>query len=148
VFCEKVVIDARLVVKALQETGRDQLDEVVIALDRFAQQHKVIAAARSGLTFATIPPIAPGRFFAAVQAAALGDVHFATDDGLDVALARLIEKISRRKEIAVVSDGHGRHFLAGRLIEQFGSFASSIEQAEIRMHMEMNKLRLAHGPQF
>jgi hypothetical protein len=48
----------------------------------------------------------------------------------------------------MVSDGHGRHFLAGRFIQELGGFASSIEQAVIRMNVKVNKLRLTHGTRF
>jgi hypothetical protein len=48
----------------------------------------------------------------------------------------------------VVCDGHGWHFLPRSLIEQLGRFACSVEQAEIRVNVKMNKLRLTHGSRF
>ena len=108
----------------------------------------MVRAAHPGFGVAAILAVAPIGFFAAVMAAAFGDVHFAADDGLDVALASFVEKISRGKEIAMVRDSHGRHFLAGRFIQELGGFASSIEQAVIRMNVKVNKLRLTHGTRF
>jgi hypothetical protein len=48
----------------------------------------------------------------------------------------------------VVGHGHRWHLQARCLVEQFRGFACSVEQAEIRMHVEMDKLRLTHGTQF
>jgi hypothetical protein len=42
------------------------------------------------------------RGFAAIVAAALRDIHFAADDGLDVALAGFVEEICGGEKIAVV----------------------------------------------
>jgi hypothetical protein len=120
----------------------------VVAFARFAKQHEVIAAAHSRLAFAALLPASPGSLFSAVEAAAFGNVDFAADDGFDVALARLMEEICSREQVPMVGHGHRWHFLARCLVEQFRGFACSVEQAEIRMHVEMDELRLAHGPQF
>ena len=147
-FCEEVVIDARLVVEAFEETSRHQLDEIVIAFEIFAKQDQMVAAARAGLDFALIA-IRKGAhrsgFFAAVVAAALGDVHFAADDGLYIALAGFIKEIGGSEQVAVVGDGHCRHLLARSFIEQLAGFAGTIEKTEVRVDMQVNKLRLAHG---
>ena len=108
----------------------------------------MVRAAHPGFGVAAILAVAPIGFFAAVMAAALGDVHFAADDGLNVALAGFIEEIGGGEEIAMVRDSHSRHFLAGRFIQELGGFASSIEQAVIRMNVKVNKLRLTHGTRF
>ena len=84
-------------------------------------------------------------FAATVVPAALGHINFATDDGLYVALAGLIEKIRRGKQVAMVGDGHRGHFLPRRLIKKLGGFASAVEQAEVRVDVKMNELRLTHG---
>jgi hypothetical protein len=57
------------------------------------------------------------RFYTAVVAAAFGHINFASDDGLDVALAGFVEEIGGGEKIAVVRYGHGWHFLPRRLIE-------------------------------
>jgi hypothetical protein len=82
------------------------------------------------------------------MAAAPGNINFAADDGLDIALAGFIKEIGGGKEIAVVGDGHGWHFLPGGLIEKLGGLACPVEQTEIRMNVKMDKLGLAHGVQF
>src|SRR5260370_12069375 len=108
----------------------------------------MIRAAHSGVGVTAILAVAPIGFFADVMAAALGQVDFAADDGLYVALAGFVEEIRGSKEIAVVGDGHRRHLLAGRFIEKLGGLAGSIEQTVIGVNVEMNKLRLTHGTRF
>src|SRR5437588_10279624 len=90
VLGKQIVINARAIVEALEETGGDQFDQIVITLERLAEEHEMIRATHSGFGVAAILAVAPICFFAAVMTAALGDVEFASDDGLDVALARLL----------------------------------------------------------
>ena len=120
----------------------------MIALKRFAKQHEVIAAAHSWLGVAALLAVASVGFLAAFMAAAFGYVNFAANDGLDVALAGLVEKIGSGEKIAVVGDGHGGHFLARCFIQKLGGFASPVEQTVIRMNVEMHELRLPHGTPF
>jgi hypothetical protein len=148
VFREQVIVNARLVVKAFEETGGDELNQIVIALEGFAEKDQVVAAAATRFGFIAIIAVGTVRLFAAVVAAALGDIHFAADDGLNVALAGLIEEIGGGEEIAVVGNGHGRHLLPGSFIEKLARFASSVEQTEIRMNVKVNELGLAHGTPF
>src|SRR5260370_9742152 len=108
----------------------------------------MIRAAHTGFGVAASVGVAAICFFAAVMTAALGHVDFAADDGLDVALAGLIEEICGGKEIAVVRDSHGGHFLARRFIQELGGFAGPIEQAVIGVNVKMNELRSAHGTRF
>ena len=120
-FREQVVVDARLVVETFEIAGRDQLDEIAIAFESFAQQNQVIAAATSGLGVVMVP-IAVGTsirrgFFAAIVAAAFGHVHFAANDGLHIALAGFVEEIGGGEEVAVVGNRHRRHFLARSFVE-------------------------------
>ena len=59
---QQVVIDARLVVEAFEESRGDQLDEVAIAFGIFAQQNQMIGAAlASGLAPDCLPAAAPMR---------------------------------------------------------------------------------------
>src|SRR5713226_7985915 len=98
----------------------------------------MIRAAHPRLGVAAILAVAAVCFIAAVMAAALGEVDFAANDGLDVALAGFIKEIRGSKEIAVVGDSHGGHLLAGRFIQKLGGFASPVEQTVIRMNVKMN----------
>src|SRR5258708_13738044 len=103
----------------------------------------MIRAAHSGFGVAAILAVAPVRFFPAVMAAALSNVDFAADDGLDVALAGFIEEIGGGEEIAMVGDGHGGHLLAGRFIQKLGGFAGPLEQAVIGVDVKKNEMRVA-----
>ena len=48
---EQVLVDARLVVEAVQVPGRDQLDEIAIAFLVFAEQDQVVVAVRCRRVF-------------------------------------------------------------------------------------------------
>jgi hypothetical protein len=48
----------------------------------------------------------------------------------------------------VVGDGDGWHFLPRRLVEQFRRFACSVEKAVISVNVQVDELRLTHGPRF
>jgi hypothetical protein len=80
--------------------------------------------------------------------AAFGQVDFAANDRLNVALFCFIGEILGREKIAVVRDRYGRHLLARCFVQELGSFASPVKQAEIRVNVKMYELRLAHGTQF
>jgi len=108
----------------------------------------MVAPAQARLRFAAVLSARSVCFFAAVVAAALRHIDFAPDDWLDVALAGFVEKIGRGKEVPVVRNGHGGHFLPRSFIEQLGRFACPVEQTEICMNVKMNKLRLTHGSRF
>src|SRR5215472_11973778 len=138
-------IKPRLVVKAFKEAGRHQLDQVVVALQRFAKQNQMIRAAHARLELAAVLPVA-GGLLCPVKPAALGHVNFAADNRLDVALARFVEKICGCEEIPVIRDGHRRHFLPRSLIEKFGSLARPVKQTEIGVDVKMYELRLPHEP--
>src|SRR5689334_22729717 len=104
----------------------------------------MIGAAHSWFPFRLVLTAIAVRFLAAVVTAALGDVDFASDDGLYVALAGLVEEIGSGEKVAVVGDGHRRHLLAGGFVQQLGGLASPVEQAVIRVHVQMYELRLPH----
>jgi hypothetical protein len=108
----------------------------------------MVGAAHPGLGVAAVASIPAVSLVATIVAAALGDVNLTTDDGLDVALARLVKEIGGRKEVSVVGDGDSGHLLAGSFIQKLAGFTSSIEQTEIRMNVKVNELRLAHGTPF
>ena len=108
----------------------------------------MVATASAGFVFTVLDTVCranQGGFFAALVAAALGEIDFTTDDGLNVPLAGFVEEICGGKEVAVVGDSHGRHFLAGGFVEEFGGFAGAVEKAEIRVDVKMNKLGITHG---
>jgi hypothetical protein len=147
VLGQQVIVDSGFVVEAFEKTRRNQLDQIVITLQRFAQQHEVIAAASAGrLRLAAILAVAAAIYFlAALVPAAPRNVDFAPDDRFYVALACFVVEVRGGKQIAVVGDGHRRHFLPRRLVKKLRGFASTVEQAVIGMNVKMNELRLTHG---
>ena len=80
------------------------------------------------------------------MSAAFGDIHFAADNWLYVTLAGFIEKICGGKQISVVGNRHGWHFLAGCFVQQLAGLASSIKQAEISVNVQVNEFWLPHEP--
>src|SRR5215467_1254989 len=104
----------------------------------------MIGAAHARLRFTLILAAIAVGLFTAIVPAALRDIDFAADDGFHVTLAGFVEEISSGKEIAVVGDGHGGHLLAGGFVQQLRGFASPVEQAVIRVYVQMYELRLPH----
>ena len=105
----------------------------------------MVAPAHAWFCLAAISSARRAGFLSAVVAAAFGHIDFASDNGLDVALARFIKEICRGEKVSVVRNGYGGHLLPRRFVEQFGRFARPVEKTEIRMNVKMNKLRLTHG---
>ena len=79
------------------------------------------------------------------MAAALGDINFAADDGLYIALAGFVKEIGGGEEVAVIGDGYRRHFLARSFVEKLGGFTRSIEETVIGVYVKVNELRITHG---
>ena len=116
----------------------------MVALLCLAQQNQVVGAAHSRFHVGLIRRAVAVGFFAAVVAAAFGDVNFTTDDGFDVALAGFVEKIRSCEKIAMIGDGHRGHFLSRRFVEKFTRFAGPVKQAVIGVYVQMYELRLPH----
>ena len=87
-------VDAGAVVEALQVGQRDELHEVPVALVVAGQQDQVVWAAFRG---------------APVEAALVGHVGLAADDGLDAPVLALGVEIDGAVEGAVVGDRQGAH---------------------------------------
>ena len=111
---EQLLVDPRLVVEPLGVAGRDELDQVVIALVGLRQQHQMVRglAGRAALR----PPVARR------------DVDLAAEDRVDAALARLIVEDDRREHVAMFGNRHRRHLELDRLVEQFFDPAGPVEQ--------------------
>ena len=90
VLRQQVLVNPRLVVEAFGIAGRDQLDEVVVALERLRQEHQVIL--RLPGIAALGPPVARR------------DVDFAPQNRLHAARPRVVVEDHGREQIAVL--GH------------------------------------------
>ncbi len=59
-------------------------------------------------------------------------------------LGRVVERF-RRKKISVIGDGHGRHFPARCFVDDLFEVAGSIQQAVIRVQMQVNESGSFHA---
>jgi len=156
-LCEQIVIDARLVVEALQEALGNQINQVAVAFRIFTEQHEVIrpalrdVAILSAITAsrraAGAPRCAIGiavGFLAAIVAAGARDVDFAADDRLHASRGGFVMEVLGGKQITVIRDGHGGHALVGCLIYQFRDVASAVEQTVVGVDVKVDKTGYRH----
>ena len=114
VLREDFLVDARLVVHALEVRGGDELDEILV----------------TGLVFGEEEEMGGGFLRAvglAIEAAARREVNFAADDRLDVGLLALLVELDRAEEIAVVAQGERGHLQLGGARRQLGNTARPVE---------------------
>ncbi len=94
---QQIVVHARLVIKAFEKSGGDQLNEIPITFVVLAKQHQMIRAL---------------RFRAAVLVIVRRHVHFAADDRLHSVRGGLVIEIRGGEKIAVVGHRHRGHAAA------------------------------------
>ncbi len=123
---EQVLVDPRLVVEALGVAGRDQLDQVVVPLLRFRQQHEMVGGLSRGTALR--------------PAIARGDIHLAPEDRVDAALACRVVEDNRREHVAVLGNRHRRHVQLHCPVEQFLDPARAVEQRVLRMKVKMDEV--------
>ena len=114
---EGFLVDARLVVIALEMRVGDELDKVAIAQFVFCEEDEVVVD--------IAPPAGRGFLF---EPAAGGDVDFAADNRLDALLHGGLEKIDGSEQHAVVGDGEGGEFEVVGAVHQLVDAAGRIEQ--------------------
>ncbi len=123
VLAEEVKVDARLVVEALQEGGRGELHQVLVAGLVFRQENLVIAS-RVGL----------------VLNAARRQVKLAPNDWLDVGLLGRGVELRNAVEIAVVGNGDGRNVAALGALDEVVDAGGAVEQGVLRVAVEVGKV--------
>ena len=126
---QQILVDARLVVEAIQIPRRHQLNQVPVAFFVLAQQQQVIVV----VTLAT--RLLPLR----------RHVHLAADDGMDAVIVGLVVKLHRAKQIAVVGHGQRRHLLLGHQLYHLADFARPVQQGIVGVAMQMNEWRCGHA---
>ena len=122
---ENLLVNAGLVVKALQMRGGDQLDEIFIAGGGFRKKDEVVV----------IFSLGAGAFIKPV----FRDVHFASDDGLDAGFLRFLVKLNRAVQHAVVGERNGVHpklFGAG---DQIINFRKAVQEGIVAMSVEVDE---------
>ena len=127
VLPQQVQVDARLNVKALQKRLGDHVGQIAVALFVPAQEHQV---GEGGVKLVDLlkAGAAPG-----------GHIDLAADDGLDALRLAGPVKVDDAVHNTVVRDGTGG--LAHRLHHprQLLDHAEAVQQAELRMHMQMGE---------
>ena len=125
VLLQKLRVDARLAVEALDPRFRNQRHQILIAGVVFAEQHQMIR-----LRIQLVDP---------VEARAARHIDLAPDDRLDPVLFRRAVKIDHAVHDAVVGDGDGLLPLPAHGFHQAADPAGSVQQAVFRMKMQMNE---------
>ena len=131
---EDFLVDARLVVIALQMRRRGELDQILVSLFILREQHEMIvniATASAGVRLL-------------FQPAARRDIDLAADDGLDAFLPRRLVEIHRAVKHAVIGDGDAGELQVVGLLHQLVEAAGRVEQAVLSVEMEMDKVRVRH----
>ena len=125
-LAQQLLVDARVVIEALQVAHRVQVGQVLPADVVLGQEDQVVALSLG-------PIVAIGR-----------DVGLAAEDGLDPVLARALVEIEGPEQVAVVGDGHGLHAALEHAGEELVQPDRAIEEAVLGMQMQMGEL--SHAP--
>ncbi len=126
VALEKLPVDARLVVVALEVAERRELDQVRVTLVRLGEKREVRVALR-------------------LRVPVVGDVDLAADDRLDPRCAGLAVELDRAGERAVVREGHGGHLEARSLRDEPGNPTRPVEDRVLRVDVQVDEGRCGHG---
>ncbi len=126
VFGEEFLVDARLVVEAVDVRGGDEFEQIVVAGVILRQQGEMIGlgTSRSGLFL----DHRSGRH-----------VNLATDDGLDAVFFRRLDEFNDAIHVAVVRNGDGGHVHFLRLLHQLFDPNRAVEQRIFGVLMKMNE---------
>ena len=79
-----------------------------------------------------------------IMTATRGNVRFTADDRFDAEFDRGLIKFDRTKEISVVGHAERGHFIFGRFLNQLFDTTGTIEEAVLRVDVEMDKIRMIH----
>jgi len=126
-FAQQGAVDAGLVIKSFQISGRDQLHQVLVAGHVLAEQDQM----KSGAAGAGIGLL--------LQTAARSHIDFGADQGFDFGLAALFIKADDAMHAAVVGQSDCRHALRFRPLDEILDAAGAVEKAVMGVVMEMDK---------
>ena len=130
---QKLVVHARLVIKAVEKSGGDELNEIAVALVVLAKQHQMVRAL--GLR-------------AAIFVIVRRHIHFAADDRLHSVRGGLVIEIRGREKVPMIGHGDRGHPAAGRFLGEFPDFAGPVQQGVIGVQMQMYEVRYRHKTLF
>ena len=129
---EKIPVDARLVIEAVEMGGRAQFDQVAVSLvvgseECHVEGHILTAVGRLLLVHRTG-----------------GDIDLAPDDRLHLRLLGGLVEFDRPEEITVVCQGDRRHAELGRLPHELLHPDGSVQQRILAMDVQVDEGRLGH----
>ena len=134
---EQLLVDAGLVVITLEMGRGDQLDQVLVADLVPGQQHEVVVHVAH----------APGTLLL-FEARSRGDIHFATQDGLDAGLLGGRVELDGSEHVAVVGHGHGGKIQLLGPGHQPVEAAGGVEQGELGVQVEMGEVGGHRAPDY
>ena len=79
-----------------------------------------------------------------IMAASGCDVGLAADNGLDPVLDRGLIEFNGPEKIAVIGHAKRRHFIFSGFLDEFFDAAGPIEEAVLRVDVQMNKIGMIH----
>ena len=120
---QRVVIHAGLVVEAAREALAHQLDQVLIALLRFAQKNQMAVVARG----------------AGLVLHVRAHIHLAADHRMNAAPERLLIKVHHAVHHAVVGDGARVHAQRLHAVKQVADAVRAVQQTVFGVHVKMCK---------
>ena len=126
---QQILVDARLIVEPFQVSGRDQLDQVLVALLRLAQQDEVIVAVRIRAGLMTL----------------LRNINLAPDDGMDTLFRGFVIKLDGPEQVAMIRHRNRRHLLAFHDLDQLLDVARAIEERVVSVAVEVNERTFRHA---
>ena len=131
VLGQKVFVDARTVIKALQERLAQEPGQILIAGVVAGQQRQVMRRRADALA-------------AAVEARGRRHVGLAAQDRFDAARLRRLVEFHGAEHVAVVGDRHGRHAKLLGAVQKLADAVRPIQQAELGVQVKMNEILLPH----
>ena len=127
VLLQQVMVNARLGIKALQETGGYHFDQVFIPGFIFAEQDQVVVAVNA---------------VDLIKAGAGGNIHLTANDRLDARGFGCIIKGNAAVHNAVVGNGNGGLAQLFDMVKQAVNTAGAIQQAVLSMQVQVGELSL------
>lgn len=125
VAAQQILVHARLVVKTVQKTVADQLDQIVIAELVLGQEDQVMASFTRLRSFVRV---------------IMADVDLAAEYGLDAEVLAGSVKIGRAEHVAVIGDGAGGHTVILGAGAEILDADRAVQKTVFGMTMQMHEI--------
>ncbi len=139
---EQLPVEPRLVVVALEERLRGELDQVPVAAIVLGEQGQVVVelVAAVGIAAGIVGPATAGR---ALGAGVVGHVGLRADDRLDPVLLALPVEVEDPVHVAVIGDPDRRLPVGNHLGDQLVEAGRAVEHRELGVYVKMGE-RVPH----